>query len=173
VIPSKRELAGFCSRLETARDRVLFLLIASSGLRRSEALSLHRDDVDLETCMIKPKPHTGRIKRAFISFVNSETIVALKEYQSFRKDNNQKLFPMATFSDRRLWTNAREATGLQLKPHMLREWFCMEMGCLGVPDRFIDAFCGRVPTSVIARHYTDYSPQRLKEIYDKANLRIL
>jgi len=47
------------------------------------------------------------------------------------------------------------------------------MGELGVPDRYIDAFCGRVPKSVLARHYTDYSPERLKRIYDKAGLKVL
>jgi intergrase/recombinase len=43
----------------------------------------------------------------------------------------------------------------------------------GVPDRYVDAFCGRVPQSVLARHYTDFSPERLKEIYDRAGMRIL
>jgi hypothetical protein len=47
------------------------------------------------------------------------------------------------------------------------------MGRLGVPDRYVDAFCGRVPQSVLARHYTDFSPERLKEIYDRAGLRVL
>ena len=47
------------------------------------------------------------------------------------------------------------------------------MGRLGIPDRYVDAFCGRVPRSVLARHYTDFSPGKLKEIYDKANLRVL
>jgi hypothetical protein len=36
-----------------------------------------------------------------------------------------------------------------------------------------DAFCGRVPRSVLARHYTDFSPERLKRIYDGAGLRVL
>jgi len=47
------------------------------------------------------------------------------------------------------------------------------MGRLGVPDRYVDAFCGRVPRSVLARHYTDFSPEKLKEIYDKARLKVL
>jgi len=47
------------------------------------------------------------------------------------------------------------------------------MGNLGVSDRYIDAFCGRVPKSVLAKHYTDYSPKKLKAIYDKADLRVL
>jgi len=43
----------------------------------------------------------------------------------------------------------------------------------GVPDRFIDAFRGRIPQSVLVRHYTDYSLENLKAIYDKAGLRVL
>jgi len=30
-----------------------------------------------------------------------------------------------------------------------------------------------VPGSVLARHYTEYSPEALKEVYEKANVRIL
>ena len=56
---------------------------------------------------------------------------------------------------------------------MLRVWFCNKMGELGVQDRYIDIFCGRAPKSVLAKHYTDYSPKRLKAIYDKANLKVL
>jgi len=47
------------------------------------------------------------------------------------------------------------------------------MGSLGVSDRYIDAFFGRTPKSILARHYTDYSPERLKKIYDEANLKVL
>jgi intergrase/recombinase len=43
----------------------------------------------------------------------------------------------------------------------------------GVQDRYIDPFCGRTPKSILAKHYTDYSPERLKGIYDKANLKVL
>jgi len=47
------------------------------------------------------------------------------------------------------------------------------MALLGVNDRYIDAIYGGTPKTVLARHYTDYSPEKLKRIYDKANLRIL
>lgn len=43
----------------------------------------------------------------------------------------------------------------------------------GVQDRYIDAFCGRVPGSILARHYGNYSPEVLKEIYEKAEIKIL
>ena len=43
----------------------------------------------------------------------------------------------------------------------------------GVSDSYVDSFCGRIPRSILAKHYLDYSPERMKEIYDKANLRVL
>ena len=39
--------------------------------------------------------------------------------------------------------------------------------------KYFDAFCGRVPRSILGRHYTDYSPERLKEIFEKANLKVM
>ena len=42
-----------------------------------------------------------------------------------------------------------------------------------VPDRYVDAFCGRVPKSALARHQTDLSPETLNAIYNKARLEVL
>jgi len=47
------------------------------------------------------------------------------------------------------------------------------MGRLGVPDRYDDAFCGRVPNSVLAKRYSDFAPEELLEIYGKAAIKIL
>ena len=64
-------------------------------------------------------------------------------------------------------------TGLILTPQRLREWFCCEMVSKGVSDSCVGSFCGRIPRSILAKHYLDYSPERMKEIYDKANLSVL
>jgi integrase len=72
-----------------------------------------------------------------------------------------------------LFDEASKTTGIKIYPHLLRSVFAREMSKAGVQDRFIDAFCGRIPQSVLARSYTDYSPEVLKEIYSKANIKIL
>lgn len=51
--------------------------------------------------------------------------------------------------------------------------FARETSLKGVQDRYVDAFCGRMPASVLARHYSDFSLEVLKEIYSKANIKIL
>ena len=72
-----------------------------------------------------------------------------------------------------LWKTAKDKTGLNITPQRLREWFCSETLSKGVSDSYVDAFCGRVTKTILARHYVNYAPEKLKEIYEKGTLRIL
>ena len=72
-----------------------------------------------------------------------------------------------------LWKSAKEKTGLNITPQKLRQWFCSEMLRLGVSETYVDAFCGQVPKSVLSRHYTDFSPEKLLEHYLKSRLSVL
>jgi integrase len=172
-IPSKQAIQQFYQALDNPKDQSLFLFYASSALRRQEALSLNIEDIEFEKRMVNPKPHSGKTKHTWITFFNEECEKSLKFYLSERKDCNPKLFPMSRLTEENLWHDASVNAGFKITPQQLREWFCNEMGLLGVQDRYIDAFCGRLPKSVLARHYSDYSPQRLMEIYGKAQLKIL
>jgi intergrase/recombinase len=97
----------------------------------------------------------------------------LESYLGSSKDSDPRLFPTSKRHVLRLFKRATSTTEIRITPQMLRDWFCSEMGSLGVPDRYVDAFCGRVPKSVLARHYTDFSPETLKKIYDKEELKVL
>jgi intergrase/recombinase len=90
-----------------------------------------------------------------------------------KQTRSQRLFPMQRDEVVELWKSAREKTGIDITPQKLRQWFCSEMMRIGVSETYVDAFCGRVPKSVLARHYTDFSPQKLQKIYEKANIKIL
>ena len=43
----------------------------------------------------------------------------------------------------------------------------------GVSETYVDAFCGRVPNSVLARHYTEFSSEKLLGIYCEVSLSVL
>ena len=170
-VPSRADLQRFYEAIPSARARAFFLLCATSGLRKHEVLSLNREDVDLEKRMIIPRKNGSRTKRTWVSFFNEEAKAALLEYLETRIDDDPRLFRISP-RQTHFFEAARLETGLQITPQVLREFFACEMGRLGVSDRYVDAFCGRIPHSVLARHYTDFSPERLKEIYDRAGLRI-
>jgi integrase len=175
IIPSKEELREFYKRLRIPLAKTLFLIYATTGLRSREVLNLKIGDVDFERRMIVPRGGTSRTKRTWVTFYNEEAEEALREYLgSFQGLNKEeRLFPVSDGYFRKKYRKFEKETGVRISPQVLREWFACEMGKLGVPDRYVDAFCGRVPRSVLARHYTDFSPEKLKEIYDRANLRVL
>ena len=170
--PSRGELKRFYDALESLEARTLFLILASSGLRFSEAYNLHVRDIDLVTGMVTPN-HRSRTKKSYITFVNKEALDLLRQLiheKGLRKEdrifkNEKKL--------REEWRRAKRKTGIDINPHHLRVWFANEMARLGIQDRFIDAFQGRIPKTILAKHYSDYSPSNLRKIYEKAHLKII
>jgi len=175
IAPTKENLRKFFEVLDCDRDRAIFLLFASSGLRRSELLTLTIDGLDLENRLIIPKNkhQTGTTKNTWTTCFNPETQICLKRYLESRSDTDNRVFPIAPVTLKRVSMRASEKFGVYLIPKTLRLWFCCELSELGVSESVIDGFCGRVPKTVLGRHYNDYSPERLKRIYDKANLTVL
>jgi integrase len=174
VIPTKADLKRFYEALERPFERAVFLMLATSGLRRDEVASLNMGDIDLDKRMVLPNVASTTTKKRWASFFNQETEQVLKEYLRAQEINGERrLFPWRGDRINKWFKNASEKSGIKITPKMLRDWFCSEMGELGVADRYVDAFCGRAPRSILARHYTDFSPERLKRIYDNANLQVL
>lgn len=177
-VPSRKQLQEFFEVLN--RSRVLFLLLASSGLRRGEAFNLRASslnfEMDKDVVVIYPEQHAGITKRSWITFANSEAKDFLQEYiKGYVNSRSEPIFPPSKWISliRREWGKAAKKTGIKINPHLLRKWFCTELATKGVPSHYIDAFCGRVPQTILARHYTDYSPQKLLQIYKQANLKVL
>jgi integrase len=140
-IVSKEDLRRFYATLETPKEKALFLLYATSGLRRQEILSLKPEDIDFEKRMITPNNHLGETKKSWCSFYNEEAEKALNEYLATKKQSRSKrIFPMQRYEVVELWKSAREKTGLGITPQKLRQWFCSEMLRLGVSETYIDAF---------------------------------
>ena len=162
-LPSKEELKQFFNALPHNKAKAIFLLYCSSGLRKSEIFNA---TINPETRAITPNNHEQySTKNSYVSFYNTETEILLKQIDYD--------LGVSEVSIRRWFKTACNKTGIKITPQMLRQWFCVEMTDLGVSDRYIDCFCGRTPHSILARHYTDYSPKKLKEIYDKADLNVL
>jgi len=175
TVPTKDDLRRFFDALENDRDKSIFLMYATSGLRRNELLTLAIDEFDLETRLIIPKNahQNGTTKNTWATCFNIEAQTYLRRHLENRQTDDNRLFPISEVTLRRAYKDANKKTGLYITPQVLRDWFCDQLGLLGVPDRYVDAMCGRTPKSILARHYSDFAPQKLKTIYDKANLTVL
>jgi len=158
-LPSKADMNRFYIELPD-KYKVIFLALASSGLRISELLNA---DIDRRNHMFVPKQHNGQTKHSWLSFYNDETASILTD--SFEIKHGDSV--------NHCFKKVARKIGIDITPHTLRSIFAREMSRAGVQDRYVDAFCGRTPQSVLARHYSDYSPEVLKEIYEKAGISIL
>jgi integrase len=169
----KEDLQRFHEAIQHPVVKMLFMGYCVTGLRRNDLLYLKKNELFLKDRMII-KNNASTTKHRWVTFYNEELGEKLFPYLESRTDSNLRVFVVdkwKTFA--RHWKMAQKEAKLHITPKDLRDWFCVEMTNLGVTDRYIDAFCGRVPKTVLGRHYTDYSPHRLKKIYDKANLRLL
>jgi hypothetical protein len=61
----------------------------------------------------------------------------------------------------------------EFKPKDKRYFFTQEIGKAFVPDRYKDVFQGRAPKNVLAKQYNPLGIRMLKEIYEKANLKVI
>jgi len=171
-VPSKEDLQTFYEGMDYQKYKVIFLFAASSGLRSSELVELTMDDIDEERRMIVPDK-SSETKQTWVSFYNEEAAEAFEEFRSERDSDDDRVFQTTKQPVNRKFRQVSEETGVKVTVQMLRRWFASEMSRLGVDGEYIDAFCGRTPTSVLEKHYLDYSPERLKEIYDDAGLTVL
>lgn len=112
-------------------------------------------------------------EKSLLSFFNEETEHILKEYLHSRTDKDPRLFTISDSCFQEVMTETSKKLGIHITAKSLRDFFASELGELSVPDRYVDAFQGRTPKKILARHYTDYKPERLKVIYDKAALTVL
>jgi integrase len=63
-ILSREQLKQFYECLEKPKERALFMLYATTGLRRDEILSLRPEDIDFSKRMITPNNHEGETKKS-------------------------------------------------------------------------------------------------------------
>jgi len=171
-VPTKQELQSFYEALDTPRDKAIFLMYASSGLRATELVQLTMADIDEEERMLIPDKESES-KQTWVSFYNEEAAEAFEAYKPQREPSDERVFQMAKPTVVSMFQRTSKKSGVKITPQSLRRWFASEMASLGIDSSYIDAFCGRTPDSVLEKHYLDYSPRKLKQIYDNADITVL
>lgn len=164
------------------RDRAIFELLFSTGLRVSELIALDRDSVNLQRreFMVRGKGQKDRPV-----FVTQSAADAVQDYLDERKDslpalflNNSRNQPAAGTSGdyRRLTPRSIEriinkyvrAAGItkHVTPHTLRHSFATDLLMNGADLRSVQSLLGHsnISTTQIYTHVTD---PHLKEIHEK------
>jgi integrase len=171
-LPTLEQLRLGFEGLTDDRERAIYLMFLTSGLRKSELLNLTFSEINLDTRSIKSK-HDTRTKKAGVTFYNEECETYLIRYLDSRTDNNEKLFRIGTRDYMRIWTKASKNANIKITAQVCRKWHSTILEELMVPDRYVDIFQGRAPKSVLAKHYTGRDFDRLHSLYNRIDLKIL
>ena len=160
------------------RDRAMFELMYSSGLRVSELCGLDTTDIDFEYGVVRVM---GKGRKERVVPFGDKAKQALKEWMDNRRDFVTVNSASAMFLNRRggrLTTRSvarfLDQYGIDcglaknLSPHILRHSFATHMLGAGADLRSIQELLGHVNLSTTQK-YTHVSMERLMEIYDKAH----
>jgi len=164
------------------RDKAIIVLLAKTGMRRNELITLDVSDVDLTENRIRLKPTGKRSNRTL--FIDDECSFILRRWLRVRETTNKKKSPALFLSK---WanritrtdvyeavTNAAERVGLHnpasermedhFSPHCCRHWFTTHLRRAGMRREFIQELRGDSRREAIDI-YDHIDLKELKEAY--------
>jgi len=164
------------------RNKAIIALLAKTGIRRGELISLDVDDVDLVEMRIKLKPTAKRSNG--IVFFDAETAFILRRWLKVREGRNKKGIPalfLNAMGDRLdrggvllLVAEAARRVGLhnpdsermedRFSPHCCRHWFTTHLRRAGMRREFIQELRGDSRREAIDI-YDHIDLKELKEAY--------
>ncbi len=180
------EIDRFFSRNEgmSLRDRAVFELLYSSGLRVGELTSLSMTDLDLDNGWVRV---IGKGNKERYVPLGSKAIHAVREYVASRAAGNPDLSanlitgplflnsrggPLGQRTIRRILKRYLDSAGVtkDASPHGFRHSFATHLLQGGVDLRSIQELLGHSSLSTTQR-YTRVDVAKLMEVYDKAHPR--
>ena len=113
----------------TPREKALVMFLVDSGLRRQELCNLTRQDVDLQTGMVRVRQGKGKKDR--LAMIGATTRRALLAYLRTcrNRDDNAPLFQtesggsISSYGMQSIFYRLSQKAGFRVSPHMLRRSF--------------------------------------------------
>lgn len=165
--------------IDSIRDRAIFELIYSSGLRVSELTNMDLGAVDFSQCEVRV---TGKGDKARIVPVGAPAIAALERWLAVRAEvkghqsaamflgkQGKRLSPRVVQSHIKVWA-LKQGLTVDPHPHMLRHSFASHLLQSSSDLRAVQEMLGH--TSIASTQvYTHLDFQHLAKVYDTAHPR--
>jgi integrase len=168
------------------RGRAILFILASSGARPGEVLSLRPEDLDLDARPARFRVRAGSRGKERVAFLSREAVGAIRVYLIVRDrflasarsrggtGDPGRLFPLGPRAFGQVWARALGNAGLDrpgpggrtgLTPLSARRFFAARMGMV-LPDQVVRALMGRGPgfTGLNPR----FTPEELEQAYLQA-----
>lgn len=162
-------------KINSPRDKAIFEILYSTGIRVSELVGLNVDDVDFIGNIIKVM---GKGKKERMAPIGDQALNVLKEYLDGRKANSKFVFAGRDgghLTDRQVRNIINkyileQAMAQHVTPHMFRHSFATHLLDHGADLRSVQELLGHVNLST-TQIYTHLTTEKLKKVYDKSHPR--
>jgi len=169
---SKEEIKKLLNNCKNEKEKLILLLLYSTGLRVSELANLKLEDVDLKEKFLIVRGGKGKKDR--IVPLNDKIVELINSYLSSRKKNSEYLISnkfgnkISTVYLEKVIREIGKRIGIKVTCHMLRHSFATHMLENGADIRVIQEILGheRLSTTQI---YTKITTKYLREVYSKFN----
>jgi integrase/recombinase XerD len=179
---SVEDMARIINSTLDIRDKALITLLAKTGIRRNELISLDVSDVDFIENRIRPKPTAKRSNRTV--FIDDEAAFLLRRWLRVREGVNRKketaLF-LSTWANRisrndvcLAVTKAAERVGLHkaaskrmedhFSPHCCRHWHATHLLRAGMRREYVQWLRGDAINEAVAIYF-HIDPKDVQEAY--------
>jgi len=167
-MPSNEELVLFYDEMKNDQISMIFLICFNSGLRIGEVLQIKSNMLNFElNCIDVSQIHQGETKSAWFGFFTEQAAGILQGYVNhYGFEDDDDIFSVTYNQVYEELERVSNATGIRIKPKYLRTVFVERCIDAQIDKNVIDVFEGRIGKSVQAKHYRDYSPERLKQHYN-------
>jgi tyrosine recombinase XerC len=162
-------------KLASLRDRAIFEVLYSTGIRVSELVGLNIESIDGIGNVIRVM---GKGRKERLVPIGEKAIEAIQQYCAARKTKTSALF--LNKNGTRLTTRSicniinkyieRESINQKVSPHTFRHSFATHLLNNGADLRSVQELLGHVNLST-TQIYTHLTTEKLKSIYDKAHPR--
>jgi site-specific recombinase XerD len=172
--------------LTRLRDKAIFEMLFSTGLRISELTSLKTDSLNLKKREFTVRGKGDKLRLVFMS---ESCVVNLKKYLDAREDNSKALFVRHDHKEsveKQIESFGKNLTGLtprsiqriikkyarlagiikKITPHTLRHSFATDLLANGADIRSVQELLGHASIST-TQIYTHITNKRLRDIYEK------
>ncbi len=162
-------------KMSDSRDKAIFEVLYSTGIRVSELVGLDVDDVDFISNIARVM---GKGKKERIVPIGDTALEVLKKYIDTRVHTSSAMFLNKSggrLSDRSVRNIInkfilKEAMRQHVTPHMFRHSFATHLLNRGADLRSVQELLGHVNLST-TQIYTHLTTDKLKSVYDKAHPR--
>lgn len=147
------------------------LVLFQNSIHSKETLRVYQYSLDkfLKYFKLRDYDSLARMDSKMLQTMVEDYVMA-KILENFIEENyrgnGENIFSVNSRTIQNNFKLVSEKLGIQLTPHMLRSVFTEKCTIAKIPDKYIDALCGRTSPSIIAKHYTDYSPEKLRLQYN-------